>query len=147
MTRAQSRKHRGYKTQRNVAEYLRQWFPFAQGAGAGSQGTDVLNTPFDIEVKARDHVSIQAIHKQLHARKKEAISIGVVRLNGMGDDASQYVALMKLGDLCQIAFDSKMEPIVADAQASSLSKDKPAPSAKPEQRQKKLEIGLTNDLR
>ena len=132
MTRAQSRKHRGYKTQRNVAAYLQNWFPFATSAGAGSQGSDILNTPFDVEVKARDRVSITEILAQMESRKGQAIPIGVIRLNGMGDDASQYVALMKLGDLCQIAFDSKMEPIGADAPESSLSKDKPAPSAKPE---------------
>ena len=106
-SRAQSRKHRGYKTQRNVAAYLQNWFPFATSAGAGSQGSDILNTPFDVEVKARDRVSITEILAQMESRKGQAIPIGVIRLNGMGDDASQYVALMKLGDLCQIAFRSE----------------------------------------
>lgn len=119
MTRAQSRKHRGYKTQRNVAAYLSRWFPYATSAGAGSQGSDVLNTPFDIEIKARDRVSITEVLNQLESRKTENIPIGVIRLNGMGDDASQYIAIMRLGDLCQIAFEKKMEHTDADAPESS----------------------------
>jgi hypothetical protein len=50
---SQHRKHRGYRTQRIVSDYMRQWFPFADSAGAGRTGSDVLNVPFDVEVKAR----------------------------------------------------------------------------------------------
>jgi len=48
----QSRKHRGYATERLVASYLQQWWPSAS-VGRG-QGKDCLNVPFDIEVKARN---------------------------------------------------------------------------------------------
>jgi len=99
-----------------VAAYLQRWFPYATSAGAGSQGTDILGTPYDFEVKARDRVSIQEILDQLQDRKTEAISIGVIRLNGMGDDAGQYVVIMRLEELCQIAFDPKMGSIGADVQ-------------------------------
>lgn len=119
MTRAQSRKHRGYKTQRNVASYLQRWFPHATSAGAGSQGSDVLHTPFDIEVKARDRVSIAEILTQLKGRNKGSTPLGVIRMNGMGDDASQYIAIMRLGDLCEIAFEKKTGHTVVDAPESN----------------------------
>ena len=99
MTRSQSRKHRGYKTQRNVADFLRaHLFPHATAAGAGSQGSDVLHTAFDVEVKARDRVSVQALFTQMADRKKKDPSLGIVRINGQGDDASEYICLMTLGD-------------------------------------------------
>ena len=95
-TRATSRKHRGYKTQRNVALYLKRWFPYAQSNGAGAQGTDVLNTPFDIEVKARDRVGLKELLAQMEARLQKKPYIGILRLNGMGDDASQYIVVTRL---------------------------------------------------
>ena len=101
MTRAESRKHRGYKTQRNVALFLQRWFSHATSAGAGSQGSDVIHVPFDIEVKARDRVSLTEILAQLKARDKGATGLIVLRMNGQGDDASQYLAIMKLGDMME----------------------------------------------
>ena len=101
MTRAESRKHRGYKTQRNVALFLQRWFSHATSAGAGSQGSDVVHVPFDIEVKARDRVSLTEILAQLKARDKGATGLIVLRMNGQGDDASQYLAIMKLGDMME----------------------------------------------
>ena len=56
---SQHRKHRGYRTQKCVAEYLKRWFPYAESAGAGRQGSDILGVPFDIEVKARNDKSFQ----------------------------------------------------------------------------------------
>jgi len=101
MTRAQSRKHRGYKTVRNVATFLQRWFPFAGAVGAGIQGSDVLNVPFDIEVKARDRVSLTEVLNQLKARDSQLPGLIVLRMNGQGDDASQYLAIMKLGDMME----------------------------------------------
>ena len=101
MTRAESRKHRGYKTQRNVALYLQRWWEHATSAGAGSQGSDVIHVPFDVEVKARDRPSITEAFNQLKARDKGLPGLVVFRMNGQGDDASQYLAIMKLGDLME----------------------------------------------
>ncbi len=48
---SQARKHRGFRTERVVAEYLSTWW---QGACVGrGSGKDIVNVPFDIEVKAR----------------------------------------------------------------------------------------------
>lgn len=100
-SRAEIRKHRGYKTQRNVASYLQRWFPHAISNGAGSQGSDIIHTPFDVEVKARDRVSLSEILIQLKARKKDQPGLIVLRMNGQGDDASQYLAIMKLGEMME----------------------------------------------
>ena len=101
MTRAESRKHRGYKTQRNVAVFLQRWFIHATSNGAGSQGSDVLNVPFDVEVKARDRPSISEAFNQLKARGSDLPGLVVFIMNGQGDDASQYLAIMKLGDMME----------------------------------------------
>ncbi len=51
---ANHRKHRGYRTQKVIADYLKQWWEYADTAGAGRQGEDILNIPsISIEVKAR----------------------------------------------------------------------------------------------
>ena len=100
-SRAESRKHRGYKTQRNTALFLQRWFPHATSAGSGSQGSDVLHVPFDVEVKARDRVSLTEILAQVKARNSALPSLIVLRMNGQGDDASQYLAIMKLGDMME----------------------------------------------
>ena len=46
-----SRKHRGFRTERVVASYLSQWWENAT-VGRG-YGRDILGVPFDCEVKAR----------------------------------------------------------------------------------------------
>jgi hypothetical protein len=52
---SQSRKHRGYKSQKIVANYLvANGWPYAESTGAGRSGTDVTGTiGIDWEVKAR----------------------------------------------------------------------------------------------
>ena len=51
---ANHRKHRGYRTQKVIADYLKRWWAYADTAGAGRQGEDILNIPtISIEVKAR----------------------------------------------------------------------------------------------
>lgn len=102
MTRSQSRKHRGYKTQRVVAAYLSQWFPYAQSVGAGAQGSDILHTPFDIEVKARDRIDLPGTLKQLQARKGNRLGFAVLRLNGQGESAEEYCVVMRMGDFMEL---------------------------------------------
>ena len=99
---SQSRKHRGYKTQRNVADYLSRWWPYATSAGAGSQGSDVLGTPFDWEVKARTAFNPSAALKQLKQRADKRLGIVVLRLNGQGDNAEDYAVMMRLADFMEL---------------------------------------------
>jgi hypothetical protein len=99
---SQSRKHRGYKTQRNVAAYLSQFWPYAQSVGAGQSGSDILNTPFDIEIKARSQFNPSAVIKQLKKRTTGRLGFAVLRLNGQGDNAGDYAVVIRLEDFMEL---------------------------------------------
>jgi hypothetical protein len=96
---ANSRRARGFRTERVVAEYLSTWWPHAC-VGRGS-GKDILNVPFDAEVKSRTGFQPLAYVKQLKARTDISgeLGFGVLRLNGQGEDAAEYCAVIRLADL------------------------------------------------
>jgi hypothetical protein len=96
---SQSRKHRGFRTERVVAEYLRRWW---EGASVGrGSGRDILNVPFDCEVKARTGLDIKGTLRQIEDRtaKSGLLGFACFRLNGQGEQASDYVAMLRLSDL------------------------------------------------
>jgi hypothetical protein len=68
--------------------------------GRGS-GKDIVNVPFDVEVKARAGFQPLAYLKQLKARTSSSgeLGFGVIRLNGQGEDAAEYCAIIRLADL------------------------------------------------
>jgi hypothetical protein len=68
--------------------------------GRGS-GKDIVNVPFDVEVKARAGFQPLAYIKQLKARTALSgeMGFGVIRLNGQGEDAREYAAIIRLEDL------------------------------------------------
>jgi hypothetical protein len=68
--------------------------------GRGS-GKDIVNVPFDVEVKARAGFQPLAYLKQLKARTAISgeLGFGVIRLNGQGEDAREYAAIIRLEDL------------------------------------------------
>jgi hypothetical protein len=85
-----------------VAAYLSQWWRSASvGRGAGK---DCLNVPFDVEVKARS--SFQPLEWLRQVTKRAAahreLPFVVCRMNGQGEDASEYLAFMRFGDLVQL---------------------------------------------
>lgn len=96
---SQARKHRGFRTERVVAEYLSTWWSGAC-VGRGS-GKDIVNVPFDCEVKARAGFQPLAYLKQLKARTSNSgeMGFGVIRLNGQGEDAAEYACIIRLADL------------------------------------------------
>ena len=96
---SQARKHRGFRTERVVAEYLSTWWTGAC-VGRGS-GKDIVNVPFDCEVKARAGFQPLAYLKQLKARTSTSgeMGFGVLRLNGQGEDAAEYACIIRLADL------------------------------------------------
>ena len=100
---SQSRKHRGYATQRIVADYLvEQGWQHALPVGAGRDGSDVTGIEgLDIEIKARTNLDLPALMRQLSERKKETgLGVGVLRLNGQGEKSvEQFVAVLTLADL------------------------------------------------
>lgn len=99
----QSRKHRGYATQRIVAEYLQeQGWQHALPVGAGRDGSDITGIDgLDIEIKARTKLDLSGLMRQLRDRKaSKGMGVGVLRLNGQGEKSvEQYVAVLTLADL------------------------------------------------
>jgi hypothetical protein len=98
----QSRKHRGYRTQKVVAEYLKQFYPYAEPTGAGRQGSDILGTPFDVEVKAVTKFSPKAWINQIKERKSDKLGFVVLRCNGQGEKAGDYVVLLPLSEFMKV---------------------------------------------
>ena len=97
---ANHRKHRGYRTQRVIAEYLKQWWAYADTAGAGRQGEDILNIPTaSIEVKARADFQPLAWIKQAETNANGKLPMVIMRCNGQGEDVGQYLAFMRVQDL------------------------------------------------
>jgi hypothetical protein len=68
--------------------------------GRGS-GKDIVNVPFDVEVKARTGFQPLAYMAQLKARTSLSGELGlaVLRLNGQGENAEDYACVIRLGDL------------------------------------------------
>ena len=99
---SQSRKHRGFRTERVVATYLQQWW---SGASVGrGNGKDVVNVPFDLEVKARSTFNPMEWLRQSRKRTQEnhELNMVVCRMNGQGEHAAEYLAFMKFSDLVQL---------------------------------------------
>jgi hypothetical protein len=100
---SQSRKYRGFKTERVIAEYLQQWW---SGAAVGrGNGKDIVNVPFDLEAKARSSFSPMEFLRQSRKRTEKSgeLSLVVCRMNGQGEsDVGGYLAFMQFSDLVQL---------------------------------------------
>jgi hypothetical protein len=111
---SQSRKHRGYRTERVIESYLSQWWENASvGRGAGK---DIHNVPFDCEIKARTEFQPLAWLKQVTKRAGgKELPFVVCRMNGQGEDAAEYLAFMRFGDLVQLLLMSGYGDIQEDS--------------------------------
>lgn len=100
---SQHRKHRGYATQRIVADYLKiNGFPYAESTGAGRTGTDITGTVgVDWEVKARRNLNLVALIDQMRDRTDVGdLSVAVVRPDGRGPATiADWPAVLPLSDL------------------------------------------------
>jgi hypothetical protein len=100
---SQHRKHRGYATQRIVADYFReQGWQHALPVGAGRDGSDVTGIEgLDIEIKARTKLDLPLLMRQLSDRRKEqGLGVGVLRMNGQGEKSvDHFIAVLTLADL------------------------------------------------
>ncbi len=98
---SQSRKHRGYRTERVIESYLRTWWENASvGRGAGK---DIHHVPFDAEIKARSEFAPLSWIKQVSKRAAgKELPFVVCRMNGQGEDAAEYLAFMRFGDLVNL---------------------------------------------
>lgn len=101
---AQSRKHRGYATQRLLAQ---RWAdsglaPHATAVGAGETGSDVVNGPpgVKVEVKAQgDRMSLPAALRQAAAAPGIGVPVVVWRHPGQGAAAvGLWTVTMSLDD-------------------------------------------------
>ena len=112
---SQSRKHRGYRTERVIESYLSQWWENASvGRGAGK---DIHNVPFDCEIKARTEFQPLAWLKQVTKRvaASNELPFVVCRMNGQGEDAAEYLAFMRFGDLIQLLLKAGYGDIKTDS--------------------------------
>jgi hypothetical protein len=102
---SQSRKYRGYDTERLVSTYLRKWWPFALPTGAGRSGSDVTGVPYiDLEVKARADFSPKQWIDQVSKRTAATGDLPVVvcRLNGQRAEVGNYLAFLRFSDLVNL---------------------------------------------
>jgi len=102
---SQSRKHRGYLSQRLVAEWFqRHGFPFAESAGAGRPGVDVTGMPgVAVEVKARRGFNLTGWLAQAASEKRNGVPVVVVRPDGYGPARiHQWGAVLTLEDLTEL---------------------------------------------
>ena len=103
---SQSRKHRGYRSQKVLALYLADnGFPFAESTGAGRSGSDITGCiGIDWEVKARTGFNPAAVIAQMKERNNgKDIQLAVLRLNGQGEKSvGDWVALTRLETLVDL---------------------------------------------
>ena len=111
---SQSRKHRGYRTERVIESYLSQWWENASvGRGAGK---DIHNVPFDCEIKARTEFQPLAWLKQVTKRAGgKELPFVVCRMNTQGENAAEYLAFMRFGDLVQLLLKAGYGDIQTDS--------------------------------
>jgi hypothetical protein len=98
---SQHRKHRGYATQRMVADYLAAagWI-HAEPVGAGRPGSDITGVPFDVEVKARRDLDLTGTLRQLADRTDGRFPFAVIRPDGYGPARiDEWPAVVRLADL------------------------------------------------
>jgi hypothetical protein len=126
---SQHRKHRGYRTQRVVSDYMRQWFPFADSAGAGRTGSDVLNVPFDVEVKARAGFNPKAVLDQLKAVNQANWASQCLDLMDKARHPENYCCIIRMDDLMGILIQAgytknlTLEPTRCNQCGSWIDKD------------------------
>jgi len=102
MPSSQSRKHRGYDSQRIVSRWFAaNGWPYAEPVGAGRSGSDVTGMlGLDVEVKARRGLDLPALLRQLGERADRGVlGFGVLRLDGQGPASiEEWPVVLRLDD-------------------------------------------------
>lgn len=100
-----SRKSRGMRTQKVVAEWFQEsGFPYAESAGAGRSGSDVIGVPgLKIEVKARRAFSPLAWLKQADEAPGRGLPFVVFRCDGQGEaNVGEWGVLLTLAEMTKL---------------------------------------------
>ena len=100
-----SRRLRGRRTEHVVANYFASVWGNARAVNSGASGSDVLGTPFDIEVKARSAFQPKAWIDQQKKRDDGKLKFVVLRCNGQGETPEDYVFIARLGDMLPLLED------------------------------------------
>lgn len=112
---SQSRKHRGYRTQKVAADWFKaSGWPYAETAGAGRSGIDILGMPgLAPEVKARRLFNMTGFLKQAVAQRKLGLPFVVIRPDGYGETrVGEWAVLMTLADATELFKDAGYGPPV-----------------------------------
>ena len=102
---SQSRKHRGYRSQKVAAEWFQQHgWPFAESTGAGRAGVDVTGMPgLAVEVKARREFSPVAWLRQAAGERRLGLPLVVFRPDGFGEaSVHKWGVLLSLADATEL---------------------------------------------
>lgn len=101
---ANSRVRRGRRTEAAVAAYLAQHgWPLAERVPASIPGADITGVvDLSIEVKARSDFHPRAWLAQAVKNADGRLPLAVVRMNGQGEDAGEYLAFTRLADLVPV---------------------------------------------
>jgi hypothetical protein len=102
---SQSRKHRGYASQRIVADYLRQHgWPHARAIGAGESGADIVEViDIAVEVKARRGFNPKAALEQAEANAHGRLPFAVIRLDGQGPASiDDWPVVVRFGEFVRL---------------------------------------------
>lgn len=106
---SQSRKHRGLRTQKVVAEWFaaRGW-PFAESAGSGRSGSDITGMlDCSVEVKARRAFNPLAWVRQARDAADGRLPFVVFRCDGQGEaNVGEWPVLMRLDDFTGLLHDA-----------------------------------------
>lgn len=102
---SQHRKHRGYASQRIVADYLRQrGWPHARSTGAGESGADIVEViDIAVEVKSRRNLNIAETLRQAHANADGRLPFAVIRLDGQGPaSVEEWPVVIRFGEFVRL---------------------------------------------
>lgn len=109
---------RGNDLQNQLAKYLRAWWPHAESAGAGRNGTDVLGTPgvawenkTAIDFK-RDFRPLAWVAQARMNSRAQDVPVVVYWPRGVGArSADQAMAILPLDQLMKLLEDSGHAPV------------------------------------
>lgn len=99
------RKNRGYRSQKVVADWFKgSGWPYAESAGAGRQGVDVLGVPgVSPEVKARRGLNLTGWLKQATDNRGNGLACLIVRPDGYGEaKIAQWPVVLTLADFTEL---------------------------------------------